>query len=102
MGTMVLGAILQEVMGILIAAMYVVVSKFLPALRGRWILSGLAYVVIYFVMNCVVLETRPSSTALTRARISRRRMSVRRSRRESSTTSWVIFSMGVAMCSHEG
>jgi hypothetical protein len=59
--TVVLGAILQEAMGILIAAiyvvlMYVVVWKSLPALRGRWILSGLAYgVVIYFVMNCVVL-----------------------------------------------
>ena len=56
MGTTVLGAILQEVMGILIAAIYVVVSKPLPALRGRWILSGLAYgVVIYFVMGYVVL-----------------------------------------------
>jgi uncharacterized membrane protein YagU involved in acid resistance len=56
LGTIVLGGILQEVMGILIAAIYVVVSKPLPALRGRWILSGLAYgVVIYFVMGCIVL-----------------------------------------------
>jgi hypothetical protein len=56
MGTMVLGAILQWVMGVLIAAIYVVVSKFIPALRRRWILSGLAYgVVIFFVMNYVVL-----------------------------------------------
>jgi hypothetical protein len=54
--TMVLGAILQEVMGILIAAVYVVVSKPLAALRRRWIVSGLANgVVIYFVMNYVVL-----------------------------------------------
>lgn len=54
--TMVLGAILQEAMGILIAVVYFVVSKSLPALRGRWILSGLAYgVVIYFVMNYLVL-----------------------------------------------
>lgn len=56
MGTMVLGAILQELMGILIAATYVAVSKPFPALRGRWILSGLGYgIVIYFVMGYIVL-----------------------------------------------
>jgi hypothetical protein len=61
MGSMVLGGILQEVMGIIIAAIYVVVlyvgvAKYLPALRERWILNGLAAgVVIYFVMGYVVL-----------------------------------------------
>jgi uncharacterized membrane protein YagU involved in acid resistance len=56
MGTMLLGAILQELMGVLIATIYVVVSKPVPALRRRWILSGLAYgVVIFFVMNYAVL-----------------------------------------------
>jgi uncharacterized membrane protein YagU involved in acid resistance len=56
MGTMTLGAILQEAMGVLIATIYVVASKFVPALRRHWILSGLAYgVAIFFVMNFVVL-----------------------------------------------
>ena len=55
-GTVALGVILQEAMGILIAAIYVAGSIPVPALRGRWILSGLAYgVVIYFVMGYVVL-----------------------------------------------
>lgn len=60
MQTIILGAILQEAMGVLIAATYVVVMyavvKSLPALRGRWILAGLASgVVIYFVMGYIVL-----------------------------------------------
>lgn len=56
MGSVALGAFLQEAMGILIAAIYVVVSKPVAALRSRWILLGLAFgVVIYFVMGCVVL-----------------------------------------------
>lgn len=56
MGTMVLGALLQEVMGVLIAAIFVALWKFLPVLRRAWVLSGLAYgVVIFFVMNYVVV-----------------------------------------------
>jgi uncharacterized membrane protein YagU involved in acid resistance len=55
-GTMVLGAVLQEVMGVLIATIYVVLSKSIAALPRRWIASGLSFgVVIFFVMNYVVL-----------------------------------------------
>jgi uncharacterized membrane protein YagU involved in acid resistance len=70
MGTMMLGAILQEVMGVLIATIYVAVSKPVLALRRRWIPSGLAYgVVIFFVMNYVVLplsawKTTPHFTSV--------------------------------------
>jgi uncharacterized membrane protein YagU involved in acid resistance len=55
-GTMVLGTVLQEVMGILIATIYVVLSKIKSRLLRRWILSGLAYgVIVFFVMNYVVV-----------------------------------------------
>lgn len=54
--TAVLGAALQEGMGILIAAIYVVAGEWLPELRRRWVGFGLAYgVVIFFVMNYVVV-----------------------------------------------
>ncbi|HEX3396583.1 MAG TPA: hypothetical protein VHS76_07765 [Steroidobacteraceae bacterium] len=54
--TMMLGAVLQEVMGILIAAIYVLLAKSIPVLLRRWIISGLGYgVVIFFVMNYVVV-----------------------------------------------
>ena len=54
--TAVLGAALQEGMGILIAAIYVVAGEWLPALRRRWVGFGLAYgVVIFLVMNYVVV-----------------------------------------------
>jgi uncharacterized membrane protein YagU involved in acid resistance len=54
--TMILGAVLQELMGILIAAIYVVFSKTVPGLLRRWIPSGLIYgIIIFFVMNYVVL-----------------------------------------------
>jgi uncharacterized membrane protein YagU involved in acid resistance len=54
--TAVLGAVLQEAMGILIAAIYVAAGEWLPALRRRWLGFGLAYgVVIFFVMNYVVV-----------------------------------------------
>lgn len=57
-GTMVLGFVLQELMGILIAAAYVLPAKAsLPALMRRWVMSGLVYgVIIFFVMNYVVLR----------------------------------------------
>jgi uncharacterized membrane protein YagU involved in acid resistance len=54
--TVILGAVLQEMMGVLIATIYVVVSKTTPGLLRRWIPSGLLYgVIIFFVMNYVVL-----------------------------------------------
>ena len=54
--TMMLGAVLQEAMGILIATAYVLPARAVPALSRRWIISGLAYgVTIFFVMNYVVV-----------------------------------------------
>jgi|HubBroStandDraft_6_1064221.scaffolds.fasta_scaffold762795_2 hypothetical protein len=56
LATMLLGAVLQEVMGLLIAAIYVLLAKSIPVLLRRWIISGLAGgVVIFFVMNYVVV-----------------------------------------------
>lgn len=55
-GSALLGALLQELMGILIAAIYVVLSKSVPGLPRRWVMSGLIYgVIIFFVMNYVVV-----------------------------------------------
>jgi uncharacterized membrane protein YagU involved in acid resistance len=55
-GTVVLGAVLQEIMGVLIATIYVMFSKTIPGLLRRWIPSGLGYgVIIFFVMNYVVV-----------------------------------------------
>lgn len=55
-GTAVLGLLLQELMGIIIAAVYVLAATRLPMLTRRWVPWGLAYgVVVYFVMNYVVL-----------------------------------------------
>jgi uncharacterized membrane protein YagU involved in acid resistance len=54
--TMVLGAVLQEAMGILIATVYVLAARAIPTLSRRWIISGLAYgVIIFFVMNYAVV-----------------------------------------------
>jgi uncharacterized membrane protein YagU involved in acid resistance len=56
--TMALGFVLQELMGILIAAVYVLIAKtWRPALSRRWISSGLVYgVIVFFVMEYVVLR----------------------------------------------
>jgi uncharacterized membrane protein YagU involved in acid resistance len=55
-GTAILGVVLQEVMGVLIATIYVVLAKSVSGLLRRWVLSGLTYgVIIFFVMNYVVL-----------------------------------------------
>jgi hypothetical protein len=55
-GTATLGAVLQELMGLLIATIYVLLLKTVSGLLRRWILSGLAYgVIVFFVMNYVVL-----------------------------------------------
>jgi hypothetical protein len=54
--TAILGLVLQEMMGILIAAVYVLASRFLPTLRRRWALWGVIYgAVIFDVMNYVVV-----------------------------------------------
>jgi hypothetical protein len=54
--SMLLGLALQEVMGLIIAAIYVVGTRGLPGLRHRWLSSGIAYgVVIFIVMNYVVV-----------------------------------------------
>jgi hypothetical protein len=51
-----LGAFLQEFMGVLIAAIFVTAAYWLPALRRNWLRYGLLYgVVIFFVMNYVVV-----------------------------------------------
>ncbi|WP_312163493.1 hypothetical protein [Phenylobacterium sp.] len=54
--TVLLGAALQEAMGLIIAMVFVLASLALPWLRRRWAAAGLAYgVVIYGVMNYVVM-----------------------------------------------
>jgi uncharacterized membrane protein YagU involved in acid resistance len=54
--TMLLGFVLQELMGVLIAAIYVAIAKTLPALTRRWAIGGLLYgVIVFFVMNYVVV-----------------------------------------------
>ena len=68
--TVVLGLLLQELMGILIAAVYVLCARVLPMLARRWILGGLLYgVVIFPVMNFIVVplsawKSHPHFTAL--------------------------------------
>lgn len=55
-GTMLLGLALQVLMGIIIAAVFVLASLKLPWMRRSWLAAGLAYGVgIYAVMNYVVL-----------------------------------------------
>lgn len=54
--TALLGATLQEVMGILIAAVFASAAQVLPQLRRRWIVAGVAYgVVIFAVMSYLVV-----------------------------------------------
>ena len=56
MYTAILGLLLQWVMSLLIAAIYVVASEYLPALKRHWIAAGLAYGVgVFAVMNYVVV-----------------------------------------------
>lgn len=68
--TMILGAVLQETMGILIATAYVLAARTIPVVSRSWILSGLAYgVVIFCVMNYAVVplsawKSTPHFTAL--------------------------------------
>jgi hypothetical protein len=54
--TAVLGFALQELMGLIIAAIYVGAAQILPGLSRRWVVFGVAYgIVIFFVMNYVVV-----------------------------------------------
>lgn len=56
MAAAILGAALQELMGVVIAAIFVAAAYALPALRRRWAAAGVLYgVVIFIVMNFVVL-----------------------------------------------
>src|SRR5215471_13488435 len=51
-----LGLVLQLAMSLVIAAIYVLASRWLPALRRFWLAGGLAYgVAVFFVMNYVVM-----------------------------------------------
>ena len=51
-----LGLVLQWAMSLLIAAIFVIASRRMPALRRRWVAAGLAYgIVILIVMNYVVV-----------------------------------------------
>lgn len=51
-----LGMVLQWLMSIIIAAIFVYTSARIPALLRRWIAAGIAYgVVVYFVMTFVVV-----------------------------------------------
>jgi hypothetical protein len=51
------GLALQELMGLIIAAIYVIAARAWPVLQRRWFAAGLAYgVVIFFVMNYLVLR----------------------------------------------
>lgn len=54
--TAALGVLLHFTIAFIIAATYVVASRFLPALRKRWVVCGLAFgVLAYFVMTFVVV-----------------------------------------------
>jgi hypothetical protein len=54
--TVIVGAVLQELMGIAIAAIYVVGCRLLPTLTEKWVAISLVYGgVIFLVMNYVVL-----------------------------------------------
>ena len=54
--TAALGLVLQWAMGLIIAAVFVLASRRLPVLSRRWVLAGLGYgVVIFVVMNYVVV-----------------------------------------------
>lgn len=56
MQTALLGLLLQELMGLIIAAIYVAAAGLLPLLKRRWLACGLLYgVVIFLVMNYLVV-----------------------------------------------
>jgi hypothetical protein len=54
--TAALGLVLHFLIAFIIASIYIVASRFVPVLRRRWIICGIAYgVVAYFVMTFVVV-----------------------------------------------
>jgi hypothetical protein len=54
--TAALGLLLHFLVAFIIASIYIVVSRFLPVLRRRWLMCGLAYgVAAYFMMTFVVV-----------------------------------------------
>jgi uncharacterized membrane protein YagU involved in acid resistance len=56
MSTAMLGLVLQWAMSILIAAIFVFGTRFVPALSRAWLASGLVYgVIVFLVMNYVVV-----------------------------------------------
>lgn len=56
MQTAALGVALQWAMSIVIAAIYIVASRFLPVLRSQWVVMGILYgIPVQFVMTYVVL-----------------------------------------------
>ena len=51
-----LGLVLQWAMSLFIAAVYVIASRRMPALRRHWVVGGLGYgVAVFFVMNYAVV-----------------------------------------------
>jgi hypothetical protein len=65
------GLLLQWAMSLIIAAVYVIASRWLRALRRSWLIAGLCYgVAVFFVMNYVVVPLSawariPTFTAVT-------------------------------------
>ena len=56
LGTAALGMVLQWLMSLIIAAVFVLASNRLPLLKQQWIVAGLAYGVgVFVVMNYVVV-----------------------------------------------
>ena len=54
--TAALGLLLHFLIAFIIASIYVVASRFLPVLRRRWLMCGIAYgVAAYFMMTFVVV-----------------------------------------------
>lgn len=54
--TAALGLLLHFLVATLITTVYVVASRFLPVLRRRWVIGGIAFgVIAYFVMTFVVV-----------------------------------------------
>src|SRR5262245_15076983 len=52
----ILGLLLQWAMSLIIALVYVMVARWLPALRRAWVVGGLCYgVAVFVVMNYVVV-----------------------------------------------
>ncbi len=55
-GVAALGMVLQWVMSLIIAAVYVIAARRVPRLRVMWVRGGVAYgVVVFAVMNYVVV-----------------------------------------------